>query len=77
MIFISKRRANARNVSFENLHGGQFMLSTQMIIPNYFVILSHRRSSIVSIETYPLYSFRISTILSLYYLQSNQHVTAP
>ena len=72
MIFISERRANARNVSFETLHGSQFMLSTQMIIPNYFVILSHRRSSIVSSETDPLYSFRISIILSLYHLRSNQ-----
>ena len=73
MILISERRANARNVNFETLHGGQFMLSTQMIIPNSFVILSHRRSAIVSSETYPLYSFRISIILSLlYYLLSNQ-----
>ena len=72
MILISERRANARNVNFETLHGGQFMLSTQMIIPNSFVILSHRRSAIVSSETYPLYSFRISIILSLYYLRSNQ-----
>ena len=70
MIFISERSANARNVRFETLHGGQFMLSTQMIIPNF--ILSHRRSTIVSSETYPLYSFRISIILSLYYLRSNQ-----
>ena len=72
MIFISERSANSRNVSFETLHGGQFMLSTQMIIPNYFVILSHRRGSIVSSETDPLYSFRISIILSLCYLRSNQ-----
>ena len=33
------------------------MLSTQLIIPNYSAILSHRRSSTVSVETYPLYSF--------------------
>ena len=30
------------------------MLSTQLIIPNYLVILSHQRSTIVSLETYPL-----------------------
>ena len=35
------RRANTRNVSFETLSGGQFTLSTQLIIPNYPVILSH------------------------------------
>ena len=31
------------------------MLSTQLIIPYYPVILSHRRSTTVSLETYPLY----------------------
>ena len=30
------------------------MLSTQLIIPNYLVILSHQRSTTVSLETYPL-----------------------
>ena len=29
------RRANARNVSFKTLYGGQFTLSTQLIPPNY------------------------------------------
>ena len=47
------RRANARNVSFLTLYGGQFTLSTQLIIQNYRVILSHRRSTTVSLETYP------------------------
>ena len=32
------RRANARNVSFSILYGGQFTLSTQLIIQNYLVI---------------------------------------
>ena len=47
------RTANARNVSFLTLYGGQFTLSTQLIVQNYPVILSHRRSPTVSLETYP------------------------
>ena len=34
-------RAKAQNISFETLNGGQFMLSTLLIMPNYLVILSH------------------------------------
>ena len=44
----------ARNVRFETLYGGKFTLSTQLIILNYLSILPHRRSSTVSLETYPL-----------------------
>ena len=33
------RRANTWNVSFRSLYGGQFTLSTQLIKPNYLVIL--------------------------------------
>ena len=44
-----RQRTNARNVSFETLNDDQFML------PNYLVILSHWRSTTVSLETYPLY----------------------
>ena len=29
------RRANARNFSFETFYGGQFTISTQLIISNY------------------------------------------
>ena len=36
-----KRRANARNVSFQTLNVDQFTLSTQLILPNYFVIPHH------------------------------------
>ena len=43
--------------SFETLYGGQFTLSTQLIIINYPVILFHRRSTTVSLETYPLYAY--------------------
>ena len=39
-----------------SLYGGQFTLSTQLIILNYPVILSHRRSTTVSLVTYTLYS---------------------
>ena len=44
------RRANARNVSFWTLYGGQFMSSTQLIILNYPITFFHRRSTTVSIS---------------------------
>ena len=49
---------NAGNVIFETLYGGQFMPSTQLIILNYPIILSHWLSTTVSLETYPLSSWR-------------------
>ena len=48
------RRAHARTSALETLYGGQFTLLTQLAIPNYPAILSHRRSTTVSLETYPL-----------------------
>ena len=39
---------------FTTLNSGWFTLLTQLIKPNYFVILPHRRSTTVSSETYPL-----------------------
>ena len=39
------KRANARNVSFELLHGGQFTLSTQLIKPNYLIKYRAKRLS--------------------------------
>ena len=58
------RRANARKVGLLTLYRGQFTLSTQSIKPNYPVILSHRHSTTVSLETYPLYSsFRLCVVL--------------
>ena len=36
------QRANARNTSFLTIYHSQFMLSTQLIITNYPVILSHQ-----------------------------------
>ena len=47
------RRANARNVSFFILYGGQFASSTQLIVLDYPVILFHQCCSTVSLETYP------------------------
>ena len=46
---------NGWNISFATLFGGQFTLSTQLIKPNYPVVLSHWRSTTVSSETYPLH----------------------
>ena len=56
---------NARNVSFETLYGGQFTLLTQLIILNYPVILSHRRITTVSLETYPLRPKKVEHLLSV------------
>ena len=56
------RRANARNVSFVTLYGGQLMLSTRSITPNYPVILSHRTT--VSLETYPLLLYKWTLFVS-------------
>ena len=48
------RRANVRDVSFETLYGGLFMLLTQFIIcTKYPVILSLRRSPKVYLELAP------------------------
>ena len=49
----SERKADARDVGFETLYGGQFTLSTQWIILNYPVILFHWHSTTVSVEMYP------------------------
>ena len=50
------RRANARNVSFQTLYGGQFMISIQLIMLNY------RRSTIVPLETYPFIHLNFTTL---------------
>ena len=45
-----------------NFYGGQFtLLSGQLILLNYLFILFHRRSTTVSLETYPPYSTSILT----------------
>ena len=48
---------------------GQFMLSIGFIILNYSVMLFHRRSSIVCLETYPLY---LSVSLSIFIILINR-----
>ena len=49
-------RSNARNVSVSVLYGGQFTISIQLIKPNHSFALPRRRSTTVSLETYPLYT---------------------
>ena len=56
------RRANARNVSLLTLYGGLFTLSTSYITLNYPVILSHRRSTTVTLETHTLNSLGFSVV---------------
>ena len=46
-------RVNAWNVSYATLYGGQFTLSTQLIILTYPVTLPHWHSTIVSLEASP------------------------
>ena len=42
---------------FETLYGGQFTSLTQLTKSNYLVILSHQRSTAVSLETYPFMTY--------------------
>ena len=44
------------------------MFSTLLIILNYPVILSHRRSTTVSLETYPLYPLSLKQVEQLGWL---------
>ena len=48
------KKANTQKVRSQSPYGGQLTLSTQLIILNYPVILSHRSTTTVSLETYPL-----------------------
>ena len=71
------RKAHAPNVSFETLNGSQFTLSTQLVLPNYPVILPHRLNTTIFLETDPLYSctklvdsFLVSLLL-LYFLKNH------
>ena len=43
-----RRMANARNVSFQSLHGGSIYLITQLINTKFCVSLPHRCSTTVS-----------------------------
>ena len=53
--------------ALQPLRGCQFKLSTQLIKPNYPVILPHRRSTTVSLETYPLHQLRLAITTGCYY----------
>ena len=46
----------SKKAGFHTLYGGQFTIPTQLIILSYLSILSHRRSTTVSLETNPLLS---------------------
>ena len=59
------RKANARNFSFETIYGGQFSSSTQLIILNYPVILSHQHSKTGFFRNLTLYSFYYMWFISL------------
>ena len=51
----------------ESLYGGQFTLSTPLIKPNFCILLPHRRSTTVSLETTPFIHLLelLSTALAL------------
>ena len=44
-----------KTAAFVSLYGGKFILSTQLIKPNYLVILPTDAAPQFSIQTYPLY----------------------
>ena len=53
-------------LAFESLSGGQFTLSTQLINENQIILqYSHRNSTTVSLETYPLYQIQQTDEVSL------------
>ena len=62
------RRANARNVSLETLSDANLHYQLSC----YLVILSHRRSTTVSSETYPLYSLKY--ICAVSFGPSSNHI---
>ena len=46
----SERQNDGEGLTLETLYADQFTLSTQLIIPNYLVILSHRHLETVSLD---------------------------
>ena len=53
--YLSDKRLTLETSSHKLFYGSQFTFSILLIILNYPVILSHRRSTTVSLETYPLF----------------------
>ena len=52
--WINHRPKSTSHSQWDELYSGQLALSAQLIILNYPVIVFHRRSTTVSLETYPL-----------------------
>ena len=71
-----KLKADVSSVSFLTLYGGQFTLSTQLIILNYRVILSHRRSATVFWETYPQNLWQLSILRLRYFWYRDYGLTS-
>ena len=61
VIYLSDEGLTLETSALELLHG-QFMLSTQLMILNYPIILSHWHSTTVSLETYPLYYWTVAQL---------------
>ena len=67
MTALKSYEAGVLGFSFKTIYSGQFTLSTRLIIFNYPVILSHRRSTTVSLNTCLLYSSLFQSV----YLRDN------
>ena len=59
--------------SFETLYGGRFMSSTQLTKSNYLVILSHQRSTVVSLETYSFMNYSLKSQSQIFKLKGIEH----
>jgi len=57
----SEEGLTLETAAFESFYGGQFTLSTQLINPNYLVILP-TESTTVSLETYPSTNKQLSSL---------------
>ena len=62
------RKAHVPNVSFETLNGSQFTLSTQLVLPNYPVILPHRLNTTIYFRNWPpLFMYQVGRfVLSIF-----------
>ena len=55
---ISQKTLSPEVQLLESLYGGQFTLSTPLIKPNFCILLPHRRSTTVSLETTPSFEVK-------------------
>ena len=53
---------SAKRELLESLYSGQFTLSTPLIKPNFCVLLPHRRSATVSLETIPFIQWQLGLL---------------